>query len=67
MTHGECMTNDLIGSTEAAALLGKSSRTVHRMVRDGKLTPAMTAPGGFAGTYLFNRADVERLASEAAA
>lgn len=51
----------LIGTTEAARLLGKSPRTVHRMVKAGTLTPAMTAPGGFAGTYLFDRDEIERL------
>ena len=52
---------DLIGSTEAARILGKSPRTVHRLVKSGALTPAVHAPGGFAGAYLFNRADVEAL------
>lgn len=60
------MTNDdLIGSTEAARLLGKSPRTIHRLVAAGKLAPALTAPGGFKGSYLFRRADIEALASEA--
>lgn len=57
---------DLIGSAEAARLLRKSQRTVHRLVASGALKPAMTAPGGFAGVYLFNRADVEALAQDAA-
>ena len=57
------MANDeLIGSTEAARLLGKSPRTVHRMVDAGLLIPVMTAPGGRAGVYLFNRADIKALA-----
>jgi Helix-turn-helix domain len=55
---------DLIGSADAARLLGKSPRTVHRMVTAGILNPAMTAPGGFKGAYLFNRADVEALSTE---
>ena len=55
------MNNDLIGSAEAATLLGKSPRTVHRMVEAGTLKPAITAPGGFRGTYLFKRRDVERI------
>lgn len=46
-------------------MLGKSPRTVHRMVKAGSLTPAVTAPGGFAGTYLFDRRDIERLARAA--
>lgn len=57
---------DLIGSTEAARILGKSPRTVHRLVAAGKLKPAVTAPGGYAGTFLFDRDDVERVASEKA-
>ena len=58
--HGQPMPhNELIGSAEAATILGKSPRTVHRMVSAGALVPAMTAPGGFVGTYLFTRADVE--------
>lgn len=60
-------TQHLIGSVEAGRILGKSPRTVHRLVESGALVPAMKAPGGFAGIYLFNRADVERLAAEAAA
>lgn len=57
---------DLIGSAEAARILGKSPRTVHRLVKAGALTPAVHAPGGFAGTYLFIRADVEALVEDAA-
>jgi hypothetical protein len=56
--------HDLIGSVEAAAILGKSPRTVHRLVANGDLTPAHTAPGGYVGTFLFIRAEVERLATE---
>lgn len=50
--------DDLIGSAEAARILGKSQRTVHRLVQSGTLTPAFTAPGGFAGAFMFKRADV---------
>ena len=53
--------HDLIGTAEAARLLGKSPRTVHRLVNSGDLKPALTAPGGYSGAYLFKRADVERL------
>jgi hypothetical protein len=60
-------TADLIGSTAAATILGKSPRTVHRLVESGALVPAMKAPGGYAGVYLFKRSDVEKLAAEAAA
>lgn len=53
-------TDDLIGTTEAARILGKSPRTVHRLVHAGQLTPAVTAPGGYAGTFLFKRSDIEQ-------
>lgn len=61
--HDDVMahTEDLIGTAEAARILGRSHRTVHRMVRDGDLTPAIKAPGGPAGAFLFHRADVEKL------
>lgn len=69
LTYGVPMTHtpDLIGTAEAASILGKSHRTVHRMVDAGTLTPALVAPGGFKGVYLFNRRDVERLAHKDAA
>lgn len=57
---------DLIGSAEAARILKRSQRTIHRLVESGELVPALTAPGGFAGAFLFNREDVERIASERA-
>lgn len=57
----------LIGTAEAARILDKSHRTIHRLVKSGDLIPAMTAPGGPSGVFLFNRADVERLAKERAA
>ena len=60
-------TTELIGTAEAARILGKSPRTVHRMVAAGSLTPAVTAPGGFAGAFLFRRTDIERVKTEAAA
>ena len=64
------MSNDasaLIGTAEAARLLGKSHRTIHRLVESGALVPALVAPGGRKGAYLFNAQDVERIASEVAA
>lgn len=54
----------LIGSAETAALLGRSQRTVQRMVKAGELTPAMTVRGGYVGTWLFDRAEVERVKAE---
>lgn len=56
--------SDLIGSAESARLLGKSARTIHRLVESGALTPVMTAPGGFNGTFLFRREDIEALIAE---
>lgn len=56
-----------ISSPEAARILGKSTRTIHRLVAAGVLTPALTAPGGPNGAYLFERSEVERLAEEMAA
>jgi excisionase family DNA binding protein len=51
---------DLITSPQVAALLGKSIRTIHRLVDAGELTPTMKLPGPN-GAYLFRRADVEAL------
>ena len=58
-------TEHLIGTAEAAQVLGKSTRTIYRMVNAGILTPALVAPGGRAGSYLFDRADIERAKSAA--
>lgn len=60
-------TADLISTAEAARLLHRSPRTVHRLVASGDLTPAVVAPGGFAGSFLFRRADVLALAARNAA
>ena len=57
---------NLIGTAEAARILGKSPRTIHRLVDSGQLTPAFTAPGGHHGAYLFRREDIEALAKAAA-
>lgn len=54
---------NLIGTAEVARLLGKSHRTVHRLVESGDLVPVLTAPGGFKGAFLFSREDVEKLVS----
>lgn len=60
------MQQTLIGTVEAARILDKSPRTVHRMVKAGRLTPAMKAPGGFAGAFLFDRDEILALAEAAA-
>lgn len=54
-------TPDLIGSSEAARILDKSPRTIHRLVKSGQLKPVITAPGGFSGAFLFDRHDIEAL------
>lgn len=55
------MVNDLIGTTEAAEILGVTSRTVKRLALIGNdLPPAHKMPGD-TGAYLFHRADVEAL------
>lgn len=54
-------TEHLITTADAAQVLGKSTRTIYRMVNAGILTPAIIAPGGRVGSYLFDRADVEAL------
>ena len=55
---------NVIGTAEAAKMLGKSHRTVHRLVEAGALVPVMTAPGGFKGAFLFKREVVEQIKSE---
>ena len=60
-------TDHLIGSAEAARLIGKSQRTVHRLVHSGALVPVMVIPGGRVGVYLFDREDVQRIAEQGAA
>lgn len=59
--------NDLVGTAEAARILAKSHRTIHRLVESGALVPALTAPGGFRGAFLFNRSDIDRIRDEQAA
>ena len=58
--------SDLIGTAEAARILKRSHRTIHRLVESGELVPVLIAPGGFKGAFLFSREDVEALAPEAA-
>lgn len=55
--------NPLIPTAEVAQILGVDVRTVHRMADDRRLTPSMKIPGR-TGAYLFDRADVERLAAD---
>lgn len=53
-----------VGTAHVARLLGCSARTVHRLVQSGVLVPAIIAPGGRKGAYLFRLEDVERLATD---
>lgn len=57
-------TRDLT-TAEAAERLGYSTRTIQRMADDGRLTPAKKLPGETGG-YLFDSAEIERVAQELA-
>jgi len=59
------MSPDLITATEAAVALGKSRRSIARLLESGRLVPAMKLPGDN-GAYLFNRSDVDDLLARAA-
>lgn len=56
----------MIGTGEAATLLGWSRAKVKRHAADGLLPIVRKLPGD-TGAYLFDRATVERLAKETAA
>ncbi len=51
------MTDNLITSGQAGRILGKSARTVQRMVDSGQLTAAQKLPGPN-GAFLFRESDV---------
>lgn len=55
-------TSELLGSTEAAELLGVTRRQITRYALSGKLPVALKTKGR-TGTYLFRRSDVEALAA----
>lgn len=57
---------DVIPLSEAAQILDLSVKTMHRRIASGAIRPAGKLPG-LRGAYLFNRADIERLAKEHAA
>ena len=59
-TNGE-----LITSARAAIILGKSTRTIHRMAEAGDLVYVQKLPPPN-GAFLFRRSYIERLADEAA-
>lgn len=48
-----------VGTREAASMLGYTTRQVQRMVARGELAPAVSAPGGPYGSFMFKRADIE--------
>lgn len=56
---------DLIGSAEAAELLGIDRGTLTRWVQAGRIDAYMELPGA-TGSRLFDRAVVQRLAAELA-
>lgn len=58
--------HDLIGSLEAAAILGIDRATFNRWAARGDVKPVVTAPSKV-GARLFHRADIEALAKERAA
>lgn len=55
--------NTLIGSAEAAKLLGMSSTTFNRRVLAGDV-PALQKLPGSKGAWVFDRETIERLAAE---
>lgn len=57
------VTKQLLTSTQVAALLGKSSRTITRMADAGTLPTAGKLPGPN-GAYLFDRDDIEPFRAE---
>lgn len=59
--------DEYLSTPQVARELHVSTRTVHRMVTAGTLTPALTAPGGPHGAFLFTRAEVQRAKEGAAA
>ncbi len=56
-------TPDLIGTTEAAALIGIERSTISRWVQVGTITAAHKLPSQ-TGAFLFERAEVERVRAD---
>lgn len=54
---------DQIGSVDTCRILEIDRSTLSRWVASRQITPLMQLPGR-TGAYLFDRADVERLAAE---
>lgn len=61
------MDNDLIGTAEAATILGVSNVTITRWVKSGRLPIAARVSASPNAAMLFHRSDVERLKSGAVA
>ena len=59
MCNCSCMdsADDLIGTPEAASILGVSRATMTRWVQAGELEPATKLPG-LTGAALFHRSDI---------
>lgn len=57
---------ELLTSAQAGVILGKSARTVQRMVDAGEIAAAQKLPGPN-GAYLFSPTEVERVRAELAA
>ena len=55
--------SDLVGSVEAATIIGVDPSTIARWVERKRLTPVAKAPGRY-GAFLFSRTQVQRLARE---
>lgn len=53
--------DDLLTSTQAGLVLGKSGRTILRMAEAGLIVPVAKLPGS-KGAFLFKRSDVEKFA-----
>lgn len=54
--------SDLLTTAQVADILGKSVPTVNRWAVEGVLTPVQKLPGR-TGAYLFDRAEIERVAA----
>lgn len=57
---------DLLGTVEAAAVIGVQRSTLSHWIAKGRISPAMKLPGT-TGALLFERAEVERVRDEYAA
>lgn len=53
----------LVGSKEASEIIGESVKNTIRRVESGQLKPVTKLPG-LRGAYLFDRADIEAIATK---